>query len=212
MTGREDFTLIAFSEKDNSMYEALVKGFKLCTGDIIAYLNSDDFYLDNAFQMVVHCFQQEKVSWLTGKPINFNEEDQSYWSVLPNAYYKYLIKHGQYNGKLLPFIQQENVFFRSKLLQNLNLEGILNYKLAGDAWMWNEFAKTNKLFICRDSFATARIHKNRLSANKRMYFKEFNSIFSEKTIVITLLSIIQFLYIKIVPEEIKIKLSKSIIS
>ena len=33
------------SERDKGMYDALAKGFKLVTGDIIAYINSDDFYL-----------------------------------------------------------------------------------------------------------------------------------------------------------------------
>ncbi len=35
------------SEKDNGLYDAINKGINLATGDIIANLNSDDFYIDN---------------------------------------------------------------------------------------------------------------------------------------------------------------------
>ena len=34
-----------FSEKDNSMYEAIINGFKLANGEIYAWLNSDDMYM-----------------------------------------------------------------------------------------------------------------------------------------------------------------------
>lgn len=32
------------SEKDNGLYDAMNKGLRLCTGDIVGILNSDDFY------------------------------------------------------------------------------------------------------------------------------------------------------------------------
>ncbi len=35
------------SEKDNGLYDAINKGIGLATGEIIANLNSDDFYIDN---------------------------------------------------------------------------------------------------------------------------------------------------------------------
>lgn len=35
------------SEKDNGLYDALNKGIRMATGDVIGLLHSDDFYLDN---------------------------------------------------------------------------------------------------------------------------------------------------------------------
>ena len=35
------------SEKDDGLYDALNKGINLATGDIIGFIHSDDFYIDN---------------------------------------------------------------------------------------------------------------------------------------------------------------------
>jgi len=48
------------SEKDSGMYDALNKGIKLATGDIIGILNSDDFYTDKfVIEEVVKIFLEE---------------------------------------------------------------------------------------------------------------------------------------------------------
>lgn len=53
------------SEKDNGIYDAINKGINLATGDIIANLNSDDFYIDNnVIADVVATFEKEKTDTL----------------------------------------------------------------------------------------------------------------------------------------------------
>ncbi len=53
------------SEKDNGIYDAINKGIRLATGDIIANLNSDDFYIDNnVIADVVATFEKEKTDTL----------------------------------------------------------------------------------------------------------------------------------------------------
>lgn len=48
------------SEKDNGMYDALNKGIKLATGDVIGILNSDDFYVDKfVIEEVLKLIQEE---------------------------------------------------------------------------------------------------------------------------------------------------------
>lgn len=53
------------SEKDNGIYDAMNKGVKLASGDIIGILNSDDFYADeNVITDVVSVFEKHKCEGL----------------------------------------------------------------------------------------------------------------------------------------------------
>jgi len=53
------FTKIV-SEEDNGIYDAMNKGVKLANGDLIAFLNSDDFYAnDNVVAKIVNLFKNE---------------------------------------------------------------------------------------------------------------------------------------------------------
>jgi glycosyltransferase involved in cell wall biosynthesis len=45
------------SEKDAGQGDAIQRGFRLCTGDILAYLNSDDVYLPGVLQRVGSVFR-----------------------------------------------------------------------------------------------------------------------------------------------------------
>ena len=46
------------SEPDNGQSDAMNKGFKMSTGDIVVYLNADDYFLHDAFTAVLPCFEQ----------------------------------------------------------------------------------------------------------------------------------------------------------
>ncbi|WP_159931142.1 FkbM family methyltransferase [Oceanicoccus sp. KOV_DT_Chl] len=72
----EGVTLIA--EPDNGQADAINKGFRLVNGDIIAWLNSDDCYYDEAvFSKVVEHFEQDQdLGILYGKGIYVDDNDQ----------------------------------------------------------------------------------------------------------------------------------------
>ena len=64
------------SEKDNGLYDAMNKGFKLATGDIIGILSSDDVYIDDiVISKVVEAFKKEKTDCLYADLLYVNEKD-----------------------------------------------------------------------------------------------------------------------------------------
>jgi glycosyltransferase involved in cell wall biosynthesis len=62
------------SEPDNGQSAAIHDGFKKSTGDILAFINSDDYYLPNSFQSVVDIFMRiPTTQWVVGRGIIVDE-------------------------------------------------------------------------------------------------------------------------------------------
>lgn len=64
------------SEPDKGMFDALNKGMKIATGDVIGVLHSDDvFASEDVLETIVNAFQQNKVDTLYGDLNYVYEED-----------------------------------------------------------------------------------------------------------------------------------------
>lgn len=146
------------SEKDDGMYYAIMKGMKMASGEVVAWLNSDDMYHKNALQIVGHIFAQlPQVEWLTGTPTLYNAEGlcaktfhTKYWSWER-------FKRGDFR-----WLQQESTFFRRELFNRvggLNLE----YKLAADFELWCKMFQETKLYSVNTILGGFRQHGNQLS-------------------------------------------------
>ncbi|MDA3788510.1 MAG: glycosyltransferase family 2 protein, partial [Desulfobacula sp.] len=74
------------SEPDNGIYDAMNKGIKLATGDVIGILNADDIYFDSTcISEVVNAFEEKEVSAICGNlvyvsPNNLNKTIRFYSS------------------------------------------------------------------------------------------------------------------------------------
>ena len=55
------------SEKDNGIYDAMNKGIRIATGEIIGIINSDDWYSENAVEQAVNYFSQNEADLVYGK-------------------------------------------------------------------------------------------------------------------------------------------------
>ena len=63
----EDIIDYWVSESDNGLYDAMNKGIKVSTGDIIGILNSDDIYFSDALKLVNRYFsERENLDFLFG--------------------------------------------------------------------------------------------------------------------------------------------------
>lgn len=64
------------SEPDEGQTHAIGKGLARATGDVIAYLNSDDYYLPGAFEKAIAALEGSNASWVAGAAINVDEYDR----------------------------------------------------------------------------------------------------------------------------------------
>jgi len=166
------------SEKDNGMYDALVKGLKQVTGDVVAYLNADDFYQPNAFAVLTELFDTHPgLNWITGVPTFYNRQGIIIESDWPVIYDNRFIRQGMYNNKALPYIQQESVFFRSSLLDSIDFDRLKTFRYAGDSYLWNCFSKKYPLFILSAVLSGYRMRPGNLAVSSGgSYMDEMNSL------------------------------------
>jgi glycosyltransferase involved in cell wall biosynthesis len=164
------------SEKDNGMYGAINKGFSIAKGDILCWLNSDDFYFPLAIQNVVETFNTfNDVMWLTGRKVIINKDDQIIKIGCLKNFYRFFIKKGFYRGNAFGFITQEATFWRRALL---NKAGDLreDLKVASDFELWTRFAEYAELYSLNTMLAAFRSHEAQLSSDVQRYSKECDGV------------------------------------
>ena len=148
------------SERDSGQSEAINKGFARANGEIVAWLNSDDYYMRNTISVVVRCFEQNPDAvMLYGDMLAVDEEGQTI-NVLK---YKQLSLED-----LLCFqiIGQPSVFFRHSAL---NKTGLLDpsFHFMLDHHLWIRLAEQGRILHIPQVWSAARYHpqaKNRARA------------------------------------------------
>ena len=65
------------SEKDEGQSDAINKGFEKATGDILAWINSDDQYYPDVFNQIAHAFATNKVDLMYGYHNDVNTQGKT---------------------------------------------------------------------------------------------------------------------------------------
>lgn len=130
------------SEPDKGMYDAIQKGFEQSTGEIMAWINSDDLYHPKAFFTVAEIFNLNGVNWLQGIPSFFDEMGRT----IAVEHIKRWSKLDYYLGNF-EWIQQESVFWRRSLWEAAGGKMATEMKYAGDLELWLRFFRHEKFFV-----------------------------------------------------------------
>jgi glycosyltransferase involved in cell wall biosynthesis len=164
------------TEPDHGMYFALQKGFEKSTGELMAWINSDDKYHQGAFYSVAEIFTTfSDVDWIVGQPSFYNKEGLCTKIDPPNRWSFNRFATGDYK-----WIQQESVFWRRTLWDNAGSCINTNFKFAADFELWSRFFLTSKLYSLNTSISGFRIHSNQLSdINKKQYELEANQVYKD---------------------------------
>ncbi len=166
--------IIWSSEKDNGQSEAINKGLRLATGEIVAFLNSDDTYELGAILEVVDFFHKnETKKWVYGKCKIINKNDQEIRK--PITLYKNLLLKKYSYGKLLSenFISQPATFWKRELHQDI---GYLNEAehFCMDYDFWLRIGKKYPAGVINKYLANFRYYPNSKSGsvNKKQFRDE----------------------------------------
>jgi len=148
------------SEKDRGQAEAINKGFARATGEIMGWLNSDDYYLPNTLAAVVKAFEENPdVVMVYGDMLAVDADGQPL----------NILKYRQLSlSDLLCFqiIGQPSVFFRRSAYEKTGpLETEFHFML--DHQLWIRMARQGRILHVPQVWSAARYHpaaKNRARA------------------------------------------------
>lgn len=148
------------SEKDSGQSEAMNKGLRMATGQIVNFLNSDDTLEPDTLKKVAEFFKKNpKKKWLYGKSKIIDENDSEIRK--PITWYKnVLLRNFSYN-KLLSenFISQPTVFFKLSLINEV---GYINEDehFVADYEYWLRIGCRYTPGVSNNDFANCRMHDN----------------------------------------------------
>lgn len=108
------------SEKDRGQSDAINKGIKLASGDIVAYLNADDVYEKDCFQKVADFFVKKlDVKWVYGKCRIINEKGLEIRKAMTWLKNFWLKRYSYDTLLIMDFISQPAVFWRKELTDEI---------------------------------------------------------------------------------------------
>jgi len=142
------------SEPDKGQADAVNKGFSLATGDIIGWINSDDFYNRGAFNTVYHFFNSfPDVDMIYGRCYLVDQKGEFIKEWNPTEFrLKYLIYRGA------SFIPQQTVFFRRIVLQQMDYMCDTAISDAMDYDLWLRIGQRFKVQKIDKPLACFRLH------------------------------------------------------
>jgi glycosyltransferase involved in cell wall biosynthesis len=167
-------TICWVSEPDRGQSDAVNKGIARTTGDIIAWINSDDTYYPGAFEAVKSVFESNPdVLAIYGDAVHIDERD-----LLIDPYptepwnYKRLIE--------TCFLCQPAVFFRRSLVETLgDLDNTLNYCM--DYELWLRYGSKIPFVYLPQKLAASRLYQDNKTLGQRMaVHKEINDMFIQR--------------------------------
>ncbi|MEI6946654.1 glycosyltransferase family 2 protein [Paraflavisolibacter sp. H34] len=170
------------SEPDKGQTDALNKGFKKATGDIVNWINSDDYYAGQCLFQVADSFRDPKVQAVTTTVRNFEEGGAEWNELTPRC-------SGNAAYIARAFNNQPGTFFRKEVWDRyFPMPPQLRYTM--DQYLWFCYWLENKVEGFKtETYTTVNFRRHALSKTSnslgdlvfntlgKVFFNEHNLIF-----------------------------------
>jgi glycosyltransferase involved in cell wall biosynthesis len=165
-----------FSEEDRGQSDALNKGFCMATGDICAYLNSDDVYEPGALFKAEKFFADHpQADWVTGRCQLIDPQGRKFRKIVC-TYKNFWLLFKSYTVLLvLDYISQPATFWSRQVIEKVGLfDERLHFSMDYDYSL--RVGQHFKLWVINDYLAAFRIHPASKSGQIRDHFNTDLSI------------------------------------
>lgn len=154
------------SKKDKGQSDAINRGLKMATGEIVSYLNSDDLYKKESLLEVGNFFQKNpQYYFLSGKCDVIDEKGNiidNFITLYKNFFLRHLSKKNVLS--IINFISQPATFWRKEVISKIGFfDQKLDYAMDYDYWL--RTIKIYKLGYIDRYLASYRIHSQSKSGS-----------------------------------------------
>lgn len=152
--------IIWSSQKDRGQSYAINKGLQEASGEIVGYLNSDDYLVKDALLTIGNFFTQNRQAfWVTGKCRVVDEKNyevRKCITIYKNFLLKYLRKKSVF--QIVQFISQPATFWRRSIISQVGyFDESLHYSMDYDYWLkiWQQ----HELYYIDKYLSAYRVHR-----------------------------------------------------
>ncbi len=149
------------SEPDAGQTDALIKGFRRSTGEIMGWLCSDDVMLPGTLRAVAESFSRERETHALYGDAVWIDEDGRVLGYKKEIGFHRFIWLWSYN-----YIPQPSTFWRREIYERVGgLDG--SYQLAMDGELWERFSRVGKIAHIPRVLSLARRYPNQMNMRFR---------------------------------------------
>lgn len=169
------------SEKDNGQSNAINKGFQKASGNIIAWLNSDDYYEKNIFGDIVKYFERDPKCMILYGDITFVNED---------GYFLYKVSGDTISYEKLiecpDIVRQPSFFWRRDIMKEVG-DIDESFHLVMDFDFFLRIARRYKFYYLNRNLSYYRSYKeNKTTTQPRRQAYEIYKVFKKQHISLTI--------------------------
>jgi len=164
-------TFYWISKKDKGQVDAINRGIRMATGDIIGYINSDDYYEPGTIKKIVSLFEHHPdVMWVTGDCRIVDEKGREIQQCV--KWYKKIFRYLPLSFVLpiLNPITQPSTFWRREVMEEVGYFDE-RYHYAFDYDFWFRLIRMYPPYVISDILSSFRIHKE--SKGGKEYQQQF---------------------------------------